>query len=86
MAIAWIWVNFYKWSGAFLSSTSILIVYELTSTNVCLFPNQECSVGCEILWRFMFIPNRIQHLHAVTLQRNAAQLIEEESRMGNGSQ
>lgn len=85
MAIAWIWVNFYKWSGAFLSSTSILIVYELTSTNGCLFPNQECSVGCEILWRFMFIPNRIQHLHAVTLQRNAAQLIEE-SRMGNGSQ
>lgn len=85
MAIAWIWVNFYKWSGAFLSCTSILIVYVLTSTNGCLFPNQECSVGCEILWRFMFIPNRIQHLHAVTLQSNAAQLIEE-SRMGNGSQ
>lgn len=73
MAIAWIWVNFYKWSGAFLSSTSILIVNVLTSTNVGLFLNQECSVGCE---------NRIQHLHAVTLQSNAAQLIEE-SRMGN---
>lgn len=82
MAIAWIWVNFYKWPGAFLSTTSILIVNVLTSTNVGLFLNQECSVGCEILWRFMFIPNRIQHLHAVTLQSNAAQLIEE-SRMGN---